>query len=103
MDFSKNAGKLTAVGVIVLVVSLLITLTSIEATFNRIWRVPTARPKFGRLVVYWTVMTFGALLAADKSCDLRALLRAVDLSDRTPAAMAGALAAQRAAPSSSNS
>jgi membrane protein len=64
MDFSKNAGKLTAVGVIVLVVSLLITLTSLEATFNRIWRVPTARPKFGRLVVYWTVMTFGALLAA---------------------------------------
>ena len=64
LDFSGNAGKLTAVGVIVLVVSLLITLTSIEATFNRIWRVPTARPKFGRLMVYWTVMTFGALLAA---------------------------------------
>jgi membrane protein len=64
LDFSGNAGKLTVVGVIVLVVSLLITLTSIEATFNRIWRVPTARPKFGRLVVYWTVMTFGALLAA---------------------------------------
>lgn len=64
LDFSGNAGKLTVVGVIVLVVSLLITLTSIEATFNRIWRVPTARPRFGRLVVYWTVMTFGALLAA---------------------------------------
>ncbi len=64
LDFSANAGKLTVFGVIVLVVSLLITLTSIEATFNRIWRVPTARPKFGRLVVYWTVMTFGALLAA---------------------------------------
>ena len=64
LEFSKNAGKLTAVGVIVLVVSLLITLTSIEATFNQIWRVPTSRPKFGRLMVYWTVMTFGALLAA---------------------------------------
>ncbi len=64
LGFSKNAGKLTAVGVIVLVVSLLITLTSIEATFNRIWRVPTSRPKFGRVMVYWTVMTFGALLAA---------------------------------------
>ena len=64
LDFSKNAGKLTAVGVIVLVVSLLITLNSIEATFNRIWRVPTPRPKFSRLMVYWTAMTFGALLAA---------------------------------------
>lgn len=64
LEFSKNAGKLTAVGVIVLVVSLLITLISIEATFNQIWRVPTSRPTFGRLMVYWTVMTFGALLAA---------------------------------------
>ncbi len=64
LGFSKNAGKLTVVGVIVLVVSLLITLTSIEATFNRIWRVPTSRPNLSRVMVYWTVMTFGALLAA---------------------------------------
>ena len=64
LEFSKNAGKLTAVGVIVLVVSLLITLNGIEAAFNRIWRVPTARPKFSRFLMYWTVLTFGALLAA---------------------------------------
>lgn len=63
-DLSKNTGQLTAVGVIVLVVSLLITLNGIEAAFNRIWRVPTARPKFSRFLVYWTVLTFGALLAA---------------------------------------
>jgi membrane protein len=63
-ELSKNTGQLTAVGVIVLVVSLLITLNGIEAAFNRIWRVPTARPKFGRFLVYWTVLTFGALLAA---------------------------------------
>ena len=63
LEFSKNTGQLTAVGVIVLVVSLLITLTSIEATFNRIWRVPTARPRFSRLIVYWTVLTFGAFVA----------------------------------------
>jgi len=64
LQFSGNAGKLTVVGVIVLVVSLLITLTSIEATFNRIWRVPTPRLRFGRFMVYWTVMTLGGLLAA---------------------------------------
>jgi membrane protein len=46
------------------VISLLITLTSVEATFNRIWRVKTARPKFGRFLVYWTVLTLGALVAA---------------------------------------
>jgi membrane protein len=63
-ELSKNTGQLTAVGVIVLIVSLLITINGIEAAFNRIWRVPTARPKFGRFLVYWTVLSFGALLAA---------------------------------------
>lgn len=63
-EFSRNAGQLTAVGVVVLVLSLLVTLVGIEATFNRIWRVPTARPKFSRIMVYWTVLTLGALIAA---------------------------------------
>jgi hypothetical protein len=57
-------GKLTAAGIVALVISLLITLTSVEATFNRIWRVKTARPKFARFLVYWTVFTLGALVAA---------------------------------------
>lgn len=64
IELTANAGKLTVVGVVALVISLLITLTSIEATFNRIWRVPTARLKLGRLMMYWTVMSFGGLLAA---------------------------------------
>ncbi|MGH8032657.1 MAG: YihY family inner membrane protein [Luteimonas sp.] len=63
-QFSQNTGQLTAVGVIALVVSLLITLVSVEATFNKIWRVQTARPKFSRFLVYWTVLTLGALVAA---------------------------------------
>lgn len=64
LDLQENPTKLTAAGAIALVVSVLITLTSIETTFNRIWRVPTARPKFGRFLVYWTVLTLGALVAA---------------------------------------
>lgn len=63
-DFSANTSKLTAAGALALIVSLLVTLTSVEAVFNRIWRVPTARPKFGRFLVYWTVLTLGALVAA---------------------------------------
>lgn len=62
--FSANASKLTAAGALALIVSLLVTLTSVEAVFNRIWRVPTARPKFSRFLVYWTVLTLGALVAA---------------------------------------
>lgn len=63
-QFSANTGKLTTAGVIALVISLLVTLISIEATFNRIWRVRTARPKLSRFLVYWTVLTLGALVAA---------------------------------------
>lgn len=62
-EFSANTGQLTTAGVIALVISLLITLTSVETTFNRVWRVPTARPKFSRFLVYWTVLTLGALVA----------------------------------------
>lgn len=63
-QFSESAGQLTAAGVIALVVSLLITLNGIESAFNRIWRVKSARPKVGRFLVYWTVLTLGALVAA---------------------------------------
>ena len=63
-QFSSNAGQLTAAGVIALRVSLLITLSGVEAAFNRIWRVKAARPKFSRFLVYWTVLTLGALMAA---------------------------------------
>ncbi|HEV8692973.1 MAG TPA: YihY family inner membrane protein [Lysobacter sp.] len=63
-QFSANAGQLTAAGVVALVVSLLITLNGIETAFNRIWRVKAARPKVSRFLVYWTVFTLGALMAA---------------------------------------
>ncbi|MGY4515337.1 YihY family inner membrane protein [Lysobacter sp. HA18] len=61
---AANTGKLTSTGVVALVVSVLVTLTSIESTFNNIWRVKAARPKFGRFLVYWTVLTLGALFGA---------------------------------------
>ncbi|TZF89578.1 YihY family inner membrane protein [Cognatilysobacter lacus] len=61
---AANTGKLTATGVVALVVSVLVTLTSVETTFNNIWRVKAARPKIGRFLVYWTVLTLGAVLAA---------------------------------------
>lgn len=64
IEFSDNAKKLTAAGVIALVISLLITLNSVETTFNRIWRVASSRPKFSRFLVYWTVLTLGAMVAA---------------------------------------
>ncbi|KAF1699885.1 YihY family inner membrane protein [Pseudoxanthomonas suwonensis] len=61
---AENSRQLTAAGVAALVVSLLVTLNSVESTFNRIWRVASARPRLSRYLVYWTVLTLGALLAA---------------------------------------
>ena len=59
-----NIAQLTAAGTVALVVSLLVTLNSVESTFNRIWRVASARPQLSRYLVNWTVLTLGALLAA---------------------------------------
>ena len=63
-ECSANTRSLTTAGALALVVSLLVTLSSVEAIFNRIWRVATARPRFGRFLVYWTVLTLGGLVAA---------------------------------------
>lgn len=64
LQFSANTGQLTVVGVITLVVTVLITLQGVETTFNRIWRVRSARPQVSRFLVYWTVLTLGALVAS---------------------------------------
>jgi len=82
-QFSASAGQLTSVGIIALVVSVLITLTSVEATFNLIWRVKLSRPKFGRFLVYWTVLTLGALVAV-ASLALSARFFALAIFDSLP-------------------
>ena len=68
---SASAGQLTAAGFIALVASLLITLNSVEETFNQIWRVGSTRPKLTRFLVYWTVLTLGAMLAAASAVSAR--------------------------------
>jgi membrane protein len=63
-NVTENLTGMTAAGIVALVVSLLVTLNSVESTFNRIWRVASARPRLSRYLVYWTVLTLGSLLAA---------------------------------------
>ncbi len=83
LEFSHNANALTVVGTVALVVSLLITLTSVETIFNRIWRVPTTRPQLSRFLVYWTVLTLGALFAV-ASLALSAQFFALAIFDSIP-------------------
>ncbi len=61
-QFADNANKATALGVIVLIVSTLMLMLSIEDAFNRIWRVPKSRPVGMRFVVYWSVLSLGPAL-----------------------------------------
>ncbi|PJK11336.1 hypothetical protein CO608_02465 [Lysobacteraceae bacterium NML08-0793] len=82
-EFSENANALTVLGTVALLISLLITLTSVEAIFNRIWRVPTTRPKLSRFLVYWTVLTLGAVFAV-ASMALSARFFALAIFDSEP-------------------
>jgi len=62
LQFANNASKLTAVGILFLLVSALMMMASIEDRFNRIWRVPTKRSHGSRLLLYWAALTIGPLL-----------------------------------------
>jgi membrane protein len=59
-----RASALTIPGVIALMLSAVLMMNSIEQSFNRIWRVPTARPPLQRFVVFWATLTLGPLLLA---------------------------------------
>ena len=61
-QFADNANKATALGVIMLIVSTLMLMLSIEDAFNRIWRVPKSRPVGMRFIVYWAVLSLGPAL-----------------------------------------
>jgi membrane protein len=59
-----NAGNLTAIGVLGLVVTAILLLVTIEDSLNRIFRISRPRPPMSRLLVYWTVVTLGPILLA---------------------------------------
>lgn len=60
--FIDNAGRLSAVGILSLVVTAIMLLVTIEGTMNAIFRVAKARSPLSKLLVYWTALTLGPLL-----------------------------------------
>ncbi|MEE4249607.1 MAG: YihY family inner membrane protein [Alcanivoracaceae bacterium] len=60
-EFSRQAGNLTAIGVVFLVVTSVLMLSTIEKNMNRIWRVTTPRSGLTSLIMYWAVLTLGPL------------------------------------------
>ena len=59
--FRDQAGKLTAIGSVMLVVTSLMLIRTIDNAFNRIWRVNSQRPWMMQFLVYWALLTFGPL------------------------------------------
>lgn len=61
-QFTRNAARLTAVGIAFLFVTSIMVLLTIERAFNDIWRVKKPRPIVQRVFVYWTLITVGPVL-----------------------------------------
>jgi membrane protein len=62
LQFAGNASKLTGIGVVVLLATALMMMSSIEARFNRIWRVQTRRSTLSRFMMYWAALTLGPIM-----------------------------------------
>lgn len=61
-QFAGKAKRLGAVGLIVLVVTALALMLTIDRTLNAIWRVRNSRPIAQRVLVYWAAATLGPVL-----------------------------------------
>lgn len=61
-QFTEYAARLTALGIIFLVVTSLMLMLTIDRALNSIWRVTRPRPLINRLLIYWAVLTVGPIL-----------------------------------------
>nr|WP_107688835.1 YihY family inner membrane protein [Neisseria wadsworthii] len=62
-EFKQKASNLTAIGIIMLGVTSLLLIQTIDQTFNRIWQVKNQRSIWMQFLVYWALLTFGPLVA----------------------------------------
>nr|WP_254067661.1 YihY family inner membrane protein [Burkholderia sp. L27(2015)] len=61
-EFVSKAKGLTTAGLLVLGVTAVMTMMTIESVFNVIWRVRKSRPLTQRVLVYWSIITLGPIL-----------------------------------------
>lgn len=62
ISFVKQAGQLSIIGFIVLLVTAVLMLFNIEQAFNVIWRVETRRKGLFAFLLYWAILTLSPLL-----------------------------------------
>ena len=61
-SFTKQTGRLTAVGIVFLIFTSIMLLLTINNAFDAVWRVGESRPLLASLLVYWAVLTLSPLL-----------------------------------------
>lgn len=60
--FAEQASNLTGIGIVMLVITSVMLLRTIEVTMNRIWNVTSPRTLITSLLIYWALLTLGPLL-----------------------------------------
>jgi len=61
-QFSQQAQQLTAVGIVLLVVTAFMMLRTIENTFNIIWQLKQGRKGVASFLLYWAILSLGPLM-----------------------------------------
>ncbi|QEL56767.1 YihY family inner membrane protein [Chromobacterium paludis] len=83
-QFADNAEKLTAAGIVMLGVTALMLMSTIERTFNAIWGVRRGRPWLQQSMVYWTVLTLGPLVLGGSLLSWRWLFKVTRFEKNLP-------------------
>jgi membrane protein len=61
-SFTRNAGKLTAIGIIGFMVTAVMLMLTIDNALNRIFRVQRRRSLVQSVFIYWAILTLGPVL-----------------------------------------
>ena len=61
-QFSRKASRLGTAGLVVVLMSAVFLMVTIERTLGQIWRVQRQRPFAQRVLLYWSAITLGPLL-----------------------------------------
>ncbi|HLQ24390.1 MAG TPA: YihY family inner membrane protein [Acidiferrobacterales bacterium] len=62
LQFASKTAQLTAVGLLVLFITAVMVMATIEQVFNEIWRAPQNRKLAYRFLIYWSILTLGPIL-----------------------------------------